>query len=521
MGERKSTTGHTLSLLLDTPAGRAKVWKVANASPPVTYTHSNAHNFTCTSLLASPTPAVWKKNRLGGQIRTGRGVGLLRGVRSPGAPDPVKFQPLVSALRDNAPWHQTTLRANVASPHRPPRQEASTGIAMPTDAQTIAASGRATAEGVVLACLRGAASAWPEGADDGLGARVLDHCALHGVAPLVYRRLGAAPGWPDALLGELRRQAAAVALWEEQHGALLVRLLAAFDERDVGALLVKGTALAYTAYPDPALRRRADSDILIPPAARAAAAGVLTGLGFRPATQVSGEVISYQASYTATDPLGLSHDIDLHWCINNAEVLARLFVQDELAARAVPLPALGPAARAVCPVDAVMIACMHRRVHRLSPYWVEGVAHFEADRLIWLYDLHLLAGRLSAAEWRDLGARARAKGLAGICREGLARAAEAFGTALPAELDRLLAPATTPEAPEAYLRAGALGQQVMNFRALGGTGPRLRLLRELAFPPAAYMRARYAQVRPAWLPWLYARRALKGLAGRLGLGGGS
>lgn len=95
------------------------------------------------------------------------------------------------------------------------------------------------------------------------------------------------------------------------------------------------------------------------------------------------------------------------------------------------------------------------------------------------------------------------------------RTAELLGTPVPSGLLEALATGPRPEGPRAYLRAGALGRQYMDFRALPGLGPRLRFLRELVFPPASYMRARYAGVRPSWLPWLYARRALAGSARRL------
>lgn len=371
------------------------------------------------------------------------------------------------------------------------------------------------ADALIRACLRGAPPAWPEHDGPQLGDSLVERCAFHGVGPLVYARLGDAPGWPGKTVARLREQAAGAAVWEEHHRDLLTRLLTALAEQGVAALLLKGTALAYACYPDPALRTRSDTDLLIPPAARAEADAVLRRLGFRRGTEVSGELISYQASYEAEDRLGLSHLIDLHWRVNNAEVLAHLFEHAELRARAVPAPALGPAALATCPVDAVLIACMHRQVHSQSPYWVDGTAHFSPDRLIWLYDLHLLAGALRPHEWEELGRRAREKTLGAITGDGLTRAAKVFGTALPPGLAEALAPGRGEEMPRIYLEAGALRRQYLDFRALRGAGPKLRLLRELVFPPAAYMRARYGHVRPHWLPWLYARRAVRGTARRL------
>ena len=52
---------------------------------------------------------------------------------------------------------------------------------------------------------------------------------------------------------------------------------------------------------------------------------------------------------------------------------------------------------------------------------------------------------------------------------------------------------------------------VGDFLALDGMTQRARWLRELAFPPAGYMRDKYPEAAMPWLPALYARRALHGL----------
>ena len=292
-------------------------------------------------------------------------------------------------------------------------------------------------------------------------------------------------------------------------------LLAELAAHGMQPVLLKGTALAYTSYADPALRMRSDTDLIVPPAARAEADRILAALGFERSVQVSGDLVSHQASYLIPDPAGFEHVVDLHWRISNSEVLGRLFTHAELSGRAVPVPRLGPAARATGAVDSLLIACMHRQVHAQSPYWVDGVAQFPVDRLIWLYDLHLLAKDLTADQEALLVRLAREKGLAGLCHEGLTRAAERFGTVLPARLRAALDPGDRCELPRLYLDAGIMGREYMDFRAIAGLAGKLRFLREHVFPPADYMRARFAGVRPDWLPWLYLRRLVRGMADRL------
>ena len=89
-----------------------------------------------------------------------------------------------------------------------------------------------------------------------------------------------------------------------------------------------------------------------------------------------------------------------------------------------------------------------------------------------------------------------------------------FAEAATRVLDAL-DPGMRAEPPSTYLHASALQRGFIDFRSLEGTARKLRFLRELLFPPAAYMRSKYADVRPDWLPWLYAQRAFNGLSKRL------
>lgn len=348
-----------------------------------------------------------------------------------------------------------------------------------------------------------------------LGEAVIQRCDIHGVSALLCQRLGAGSTWPREVLERLRSRAAEAAIWEAHHKEILERLLAALATQNIEPILLKGTALAYSCYKDPALRTRSDTDLLVPETARADADAVLHACGFQRGTEVSGDVISYQAGYRENDHLGLAHAVDLHWRINNSEVLSRLFSYAELRSRTIPLRRLGGAAVATCPIDALMIACMHREVHRQIPYWIDGVAYFVPDRFIWLYDIHLLSQSLEPDAWSEFAERAREKGLAAICRDSLARTVELLETPLRPRFLGLFTPGRRSERPYVYLHASALRRQYMDFSALPDLSHKLKLLREMIFPPKEYMRARFDGVRPGWLPWLYARRAIQGGMRRL------
>jgi hypothetical protein len=242
---------------------------------------------------------------------------------------------------------------------------------------------------------------------------------------------------------------------------------------------------------------------------------VLTTLGFELYMGVSGEFISYQATYLFTPADASTHSIDLHWRINNSELLSRLFSYDELLEHAIHLTKLCPAALGVSPVHAFLLACMHRATHRQAPYYVDGVAYYSADRLIWLYDVHLLTESLSSTQWQEIVRLAGDKGLCATCLDGIGRASACFHMRCPDFVLTGLAGSGAKERPATYLNASKLRQQWMDFRALGGVSHQLRFLQQLFLPPAAYMRSKYAEARLGWLPWLYARRALSGFIKRL------
>lgn len=367
---------------------------------------------------------------------------------------------------------------------------------------------------LICAALRGEKPAWPLPEDLEANANFFREAEMHGVQALLHS-VPQPNKWPQSVLQELRSGAVQLAMWELRHQQMLAQTLAALGEAAIEPVLIKGTALAYSLYADPALRTRGDTDLIVPIDAKHRVHEVLTSLGFERSLGVSGEFVSYQASYTRIAPDGGAHTLDLHWKINNSELLSRLFTYEELRRDADPLPQLCPQALAASRVHTLLLACMHRATHKQNPYYVDGEPHHNPNRLIWLYDIHLLAGRLSAPEWDEFVRLASAKGLRAVCLEGMLHAQECFGSAHPERVLAALAQAGTTEPAAQYLDAGKLRQQWMDFCALGSVRRQLRFARELLFPSPAYMRSKYSERRSGWLPWLYLRRAAGGVVKRL------
>jgi hypothetical protein len=330
-----------------------------------------------------------------------------------------------------------------------------------------------------------------------------DEADTHGVLPLFAERMIGAPMLRPALRDRLtayRTQHAAADVVRERE---LRRMLAALDLAGVHPVLLKGAQLSYTLYDRADLRPRVDTDLLVPLNQIDAVHRTLTELGYTKPALVTGAFVLYQTAYIKFQNGGEAHIADVHWKIANPQRFADLLNFDDLVSTSRPIAALGTNARGPSDIHTLLIACIHRVVH-----------HADSDRLIWLFDIHLLASRLGAAEWTTFLELARARGVTTICAGGLRKAAVLFGTPLPSEaLSAATAESSDADrASAAYLEAGRrpVNGFLDDLRVLRNWADRRRLILEHLFPPAAYMRQVYAPTSRAPLGILYARRALRG-----------
>ncbi len=172
-------------------------------------------------------------------------------------------------------------------------------------------------------------------------------------------------------------------------------------------------------------------------------------------------------------------------------------------AAAIPVPALGKTAVAFDPVHALLHACMHRIGHK--PYG-------DGDRLIWLYDIHLLAGTLDLSQWSRMVSLAVENKICTICLDGLLKTASAFATAIPDDFKKLLREKGENEFVTANTGDTRWRLALADFQALPGWRERLLLLKEHLLPSAAYMLTKYQTRHHFLLPFLYIRRAAGGIA---------
>ena len=330
-------------------------------------------------------------------------------------------------------------------------------------------------------------------------------CDREELRGLLFSRIatsGAAGDWPAEIRDELaqsaREDTAREMLRREEIAAVLSELAAS----GVPAVVLKGTALAYSVYEAPIARPRLDTDLLIDSSHQDAARAVLERRGYT-APPYCDQLFS-QFHMEKMDAFGNPHVLDVHWKISTQPIFADVLTHKDVQSRAVAIPALGPAAFGPSAVDALLLACIHPVMH-----------HQNAERLLWTYDTHLLASRLTPNAFRTFARLAHQKKVATVCSLQLRRAQSVFDTAVPTDiLSDLSAAADEPSA--AYLASHRTWRHELasSVGALPRAGDRLALLRGVLLPSPAYMLGLYGlegkPLGPWLLPALYVHRNIRG-----------
>jgi hypothetical protein len=279
--------------------------------------------------------------------------------------------------------------------------------------------------------------------------------------------------------------------------AALRGVLEQLFDAGVTTLVMKGTALSHSVYPNE-VRPRNDDDLLVPATDFERAAQVLAAAGYTRATQVTDVAITGQQLFSKR-VFGITHHVDLHARPLNPVAFRDLPRFDELWSASVPLAALGRAARAIGPVHALLFACAHRVAH-----------HTPTEDPLWLLDVDRLARVLRAQQWKDFVDAATRARCARICAAELARARDVHGTDIPDEVLHALTRADR-EPTERHLRPlGPLHVLWLDLRHAHTWADRAAVLKGHLLPPADYMRERFDVRANDSLMAAHTRRWLRG-----------
>jgi hypothetical protein len=275
---------------------------------------------------------------------------------------------------------------------------------------------------------------------------------------------------------------------------------------------LKGTALAYHAYAEPAHRGRGDSDLLVDPGDVGPARLALEHLGY----SRDNDDEAHLQEVWSLESASYWHRIDLHWAAFNTRYLDEILPVDECFANSAKLPRLHRSARRLSDPYFLLHVCIHRNLHRTAPYFSGGKANFGADRLIWAKDIALLTGGFQASDWSEFIALAKSKEIAAAMEEALRFAHNAIGAKVPQDVfAQLNAPAASEPRSDYLLNADRRSRAMRNFMAIPGGAARLQHLRNLIAPPDDALRSRYPEWSGAPRFILLCRRLLDFAFGRV------
>ncbi len=334
-----------------------------------------------------------------------------------------------------------------------------------------------------------------------------DWIVAQSLGPYLLRRLqvaGALQALPPGALAALRAdhyQAVAANAIQRRE---LSDVLEALGTAGIGGVLLKGTALAYTVYDDPACRLKGDIDIWVQSEELDPAIAVLRRLGYEPVDKadrpralmrlVGGE----QQMVSPIPGTGL---IELQWPAFRGEWIRHTARVDHqgLLRRCLPLQVEGQDAQVMAPEDVLIHLAHHLAIsHQFGHPGVRG-----------LLDIHLVAQQRDP-DWSQVVGRAREWRLATVMWTVLGLAQKLLGTPVPADALQALAPAPWQGRAIDRLR---LDQRLLEMSAGGYSRLRFwiqllltdrardacRLVIRGLYPETAWLRARYGVRSPAEL----------------------
>jgi hypothetical protein len=329
----------------------------------------------------------------------------------------------------------------------------------------------------------------------------------HGVAPLLWHHAQQgtwAAQMPAAARHKLRRAyytttAQNTLLYHE-----LGRVCAALE--DIPLVVLKGATLAATRYPQIGLRPMGDLDLLVAREHLLELVPRMQRLGYR-VLSIQHHLVFYNSAYDGPN-------IEIHWTFAYTNPAQHTLLNEWLWQTAVPLttPHL-PATSTVyqlSPTAQIVTLVGHLTIHH-------GLL---TERLLWLYDLHLLlTDTARPVDWDVLHPLAHTLGWQQALGAVLGTLQRLFGTPLdacPVPLEPLpRSVATLRAGHDAIGREGTRDPSVWKaFRVLPWS-VRLRLLPLLVFPSRMHIRRRHQLSAEQPLLWYYVRRWLDLLGGGL------
>ncbi|MFU7527418.1 nucleotidyltransferase family protein [Qipengyuania sp. ASV99] len=334
----------------------------------------------------------------------------------------------------------------------------------------------------------------------------------HGIPFVLHICADQLDNWPPPLLARIAEEARLIALWETTHRDCVRALVSALAATGIDAVMMKGTALAYAFYDEPAARRRGDSDLLVEPAHREAARAILTRLGWYRRDDPHG--LYHQEGWLHDAAGFFVHSVDLHWEPSDRPVLHHVLPMEQFFARKVAMPRFGEAAFRPDSATMILHGTINQKWHAQHGYESEKGRLMSPRRLIWSVDFGLLVRSMDETDWQRLTAHCAREGVGELVAEALRGARDDLGTPIPAEvLAQLDRAPMRPDLKAYFSNPDSLAQFRIDLRSTQGLIGKLRLVAARAFPPRSHLIEKYPQAR-RWPTLLLQARLLVDTARR-------
>lgn len=303
---------------------------------------------------------------------------------------------------------------------------------------------------------------------------ILRQAGQHGVDLLLYTHVqaGTVTGLGESLVQQLKSTVYPQVVHDMVLNEATKKLLDLLITNKIPALLLKGTPMAFLYYPNTYLRSRCDTDLYIDEEQLQKTAELLSahkyelsGLGVRKhsSKQFVAAIESVQKNFL---------HFDVHWKLSNRVIFRSTLPFNECFQSSQPVAGLGPNARALSLTDLMIHACVHRIAHGRNT---------ERNRLIWLYDIHLMAETMSDTELDFFLVKAKQKAISVLCADALETCQAIFNTTLPEHFPARLKNDSKREPSAKLIEASKLRWAWEDMRSLPNVSEKIAFARELLF----------------------------------------
>lgn len=269
----------------------------------------------------------------------------------------------------------------------------------------------------------------------------------HWVLPLLYWHTGKLPDEfrpPEPVFDNMRtafQWSRARCFHMERQ---LQEIVPAFNDEGVRMVVLKGPALGRTVYPDPALRPSSDLDLLVRPEQFIRAREILKGVGYKCEFKLFEVFKDFHCEevFIKLTNSRVARPVEIHWDLQPFFGKKRGNGVKELFQKTIAADTVDMTFETLHPVDTLIHAASHLTM-----------VHNQDMRLIWIYDIALLAQNLEApGDWEMLQDRSSDWGARQAVETALKLAQIVTGLELPGRFSNF---STWPKPEEADVTAMA------------------------------------------------------------------